>query len=174
MPAPGAKQAPPKSGNSLRATLVRSHLAVAGAGLALLAVALVSTLWLSSQTLELTQVRTPIFEALSQVQTGNERAMGALLGWVVAGERRNFGRRGGELGTTRLIQPPKNSRPCDSTCHAEGRRLSANCSILWRIWPSRNGGWRTLPKPRGTHRSASWWRSRSFRRRKCFSKRLPP
>ena len=85
MSAPGAKQAPPKSASSLRATLVRSHLAVAGAGLALLAVALVSTLWLSSQTLELTQVRTPIFEALSQVQTGNERAMGALLSWVVVG-----------------------------------------------------------------------------------------
>ncbi|MFQ5672851.1 MAG: PAS domain S-box protein [Nitrospinales bacterium] len=71
--------------NSLKQKLLFSHLSLAGIGVVLLLVALISTLWLRDSTLRLALESGPKFEALKSLENGVQHSLAALRGWVVLG-----------------------------------------------------------------------------------------
>ena len=78
-----SSEALPKAATrSLRQKLFRSHMTIAVAGLGLLAVALLTTLWLDSNAQRLALLRGPTAQASATVSEGVQRSLAALRGWV--------------------------------------------------------------------------------------------
>ncbi len=77
---------PPNQG--LRHKLLRSHLGVAAVGLAILPIALVSTVWLRSRVVSMAEIDAPLMEAVHKLQAGGQRSLAALRGWVTLGDPR--------------------------------------------------------------------------------------
>ena len=77
---------PPNQG--LRHKLLRSHLGVAAVGLAILPIALLSTVWLRSRVVSMAEIDAPLMEAIHQLRAGSQRSLAALRGWVTLGDPR--------------------------------------------------------------------------------------
>ncbi|QDU95948.1 ATP-binding response regulator [Lignipirellula cremea] len=87
-PAPAAVSEDRPDAQTLRSQLLRSHLQIAGVGLVLLAIALISLMWLRDQTVHLATVRAPLVEAAKSGQNGIQRSLAALQSWAALGDER--------------------------------------------------------------------------------------
>lgn len=68
---------------SLHRRLLRSHLSVAGIGVAMLLVTLVVAIWARQHTTRLMSVRAPTVEYSTRVQTGLQQSLASLRGWTI-------------------------------------------------------------------------------------------
>ena len=70
----------------LQQKLIRSHLAVASIGFAVLLVTLFSLLTLRNDTLRLARLRGPTVRVSNQIRAGVQRSLASLRGWMVVAD----------------------------------------------------------------------------------------
>ncbi|MDH3582604.1 MAG: hypothetical protein OER86_00120, partial [Phycisphaerae bacterium] len=71
---------------SIRQKLMGSHRLVAVIGLAMLAVGLISAIWVRSSTLRLADLRAPMVQNALHAHRGLEQCLANLRGWIVLGD----------------------------------------------------------------------------------------
>ena len=77
-------QVPPATaGRSIYAQLMRSHQSIALIGVGMLVVSLLTTFWVRSHTTRFATVRGPIVSSATTTQSGLQRSLAGLRGWMV-------------------------------------------------------------------------------------------